>query len=125
MISSGGFYGAERMILQLSFQLESMGCRVLIAVFQADLEIARRAREAGLAVEEIPGGGRGDRRTIGRLRSVARDFAPGVVHSHGYKTNLYARLAFGGNGPKLVATCHNYMNDTAALRFYGWLDRRL
>lgn len=125
IISSGGFYGAERMMLQLSSRLREMGCRVRIAAFQADLEVARRARAAGFAVEEIPCKGRLDFAAVGALRAIAREFPPDVAHSHGYKTNLYARLAFGKRGPKLVATCHLYTDETAALRFYAWLDCRL
>ena len=117
------------MVIQLSLALEKMGHRAALGVFCNDShpnpEISKRAREAGLMVEEIPCHGRLDRRAIAHTRKFARDFAADVVHSHGYKTNMYIWLALGSRGPKLVSTCHLYTDATLALRIYGALDRFL
>jgi glycosyltransferase involved in cell wall biosynthesis len=129
MISSGGFYGAERMVIQLSAALQEMDCRTMLAVFRNEsrehLEVAERALEAGLHVEEIPCRGRFDRRTVARIRELAREFGADVVHCHGYKPNFYAWVALHNAGPKLMSTCHLYTDETLPLRFYGWLDRRI
>jgi len=129
LISSAGFYGAERMVTQLCAALQPMNCRTVLAVFRNEphpnLEVARRAREMGIQVEEIACQGRFDRRTTARIRALASDYSADVVHSHGYKPNFYAWRALGTTGPRLISTCHLYTDDTAALRAYGWLDRRI
>jgi len=129
LISSGGFYGAERMVVQLSLALESLGCRTLLGVFRNEprpnLEVARQARAAGLSVVEIPCRGRIDRAAARRIRSLAAEFQADVIHSHGYKPNIYAMLALGTAGAKLVSTCHGYVDDTLAMRMNEKLNRFL
>ncbi|MEP7367448.1 MAG: glycosyltransferase family 4 protein [Acidobacteriota bacterium] len=129
MISSGGFYGAERMMVHLSATLAEMGCRVLVAVFcnelNPHLEVAKEARRLGLEVEEIQCRGRMDRTAIRQIAAMASSFGACLVHSHGYKPNMYARLALGLNGPKLVSTCHGFTDETRRIRLNSWLDCRL
>jgi glycosyltransferase involved in cell wall biosynthesis len=129
MISSAGFYGAERMVIQLCLALEKQGCHTRLAVFRNEprpnLEILANAREAGLTTVELPCAGRFDRSTIRQIQALARDFHADIVHSHGYKPNLYAWMALGTSGPRLVSTCHGYIDGTVALYMYGILDRRL
>jgi len=54
LISSGGFYGAERMVVQLSLALESLGCRTLLGVFRNEprpnLEVAPVGRQIRLGL---------------------------------------------------------------------------
>lgn len=129
LISSGGFYGAERMVIQLSLALESLGCRTLLGVFRNEprpnLEVANHARAAGLSVVEIPCHGRIDRAAGQRIRSLAAEFQADIVHSHGYKPNIYAILSLGTAGAKLVSTCHGYVDDTRAMRLNEKLNRFL
>jgi glycosyltransferase involved in cell wall biosynthesis len=129
LISSGGFYGAERMVVQLSLALESLGCSTLLGVFRNEprpnLEVAKQARAAGLSVVEIPCRGRVDPVTAQRIRSLTAEFQADVVHSHGYKPNIYAMLALGTARAKLVSTCHGYVDDTVAMRVNEKLNRFL
>jgi glycosyltransferase involved in cell wall biosynthesis len=129
LISSGGFYGAERMVVQLSLALEKLGCHTLLGVFRNEprpnLEVAKQARAAGLRVVEIPCYGRIDWAAAKRIRGLAAEFQANVVHSHGYKPNIYAMLTLGTAGPKLVSTCHGYVDDTLAMRVNEKLNRFL
>lgn len=136
LISSGGFYGAERVVIELLPALAGLGCHVTLGVFrnerQPHMEVAERAREIGITVEEIPCRGRFDRRTVGHIRRLACDRQADVIHSHGYKPNLYAWMAFPKGGPKLITTCHGSgpvarldNEKNRVLRLYHQLDRYL
>ena len=60
-----------------------------------------------------------------RLRRLLADHPPAVVHSHGYKANLFARLLrLTGPRLRLVGTCHGFVDNDRRLRLYNVLDRR-
>jgi glycosyltransferase involved in cell wall biosynthesis len=46
-----------------------------------------------------------------------------VLHTHGYKANLYGWLASRGLGIGPVATCHNWPNRKGVLALYATMDR--
>ncbi len=127
LISSGGFYGAESVLLTLSAALNKIGCESVVGVFEnahlPNLEVALRARQAGLDVEVFPCRGRFDRKLVRVLREFARRRGIGVVNTHGYKANLYAYAAFCRTGIQLIATCHNWTNQSRSLQLYARVDR--
>lgn len=129
LISSGGFYGAESVVVTLAKYLRASGCPNVIAVFhnrhKPNLEIGEHARQLGLAVEMIQCNGRADWGVAGAIRQCIRAHDIDVVHTHGYKANFYGWLAAQPLGTPLVATCHNWTNDTAALRIYCLLDHAI
>jgi glycosyltransferase involved in cell wall biosynthesis len=57
-----------------------------------------------------------------------RQEAVGVIHGHGYKSNIYGQLSSVGQNIGRIATCHNWLGDDAKMRLYarldGWLVRR-
>ena len=75
-------------------------------------------------------------RTVLQLRGLIRKFKADIVHTHGYRANLYGRLAALLSGKKCVCTVHvslfDYLDTPAALRFAymaaeiatGWSCRR-
>jgi glycosyltransferase involved in cell wall biosynthesis len=127
LISSGGLYGAEVMVLHLMRALRNRGENVTLGVIvnrrNPHRELLRKAREAGIEAVEIPCRGRADLATVRRVRELVKATGAHIVHSHGYKSNLYALAAKGGGRFPLVSTCHNWTNQSAALRFYAMLDR--
>jgi glycosyltransferase involved in cell wall biosynthesis len=127
LISSGGFYGAESVLLTLSRALRDLGCQVVVGVFENEhipnLEVAERARQAGLPVEIFPCRGRFDRNAVRALRDFARLRGVDVVHTHGYKADIYGYAAFRRSGIPLTGTCHNWTNQSRSLRVYAHLDR--
>ncbi len=127
LISSSGYYGAENMLLTLANALRRQGCRVILGAFensqQPGGELARQARRAGLEVESVPCGGRIDLGAVSLIRDLVRKFDISVLHTHGYKADLYGYAAARGVAVALISTCHNWTNDTRALRIYASLDR--
>lgn len=134
VISSGGMYGAEAVILQLMHAGAAAGDESAVAIFDnraaPNEEFATAARRAGVRVERVVCRGQVDRAVPGRIREVACGMQAHVVHAHGYKADLYcwaglrverAGREMGDVG--LVSTCHNWLDDGAAVRLYGRLDR--
>ncbi len=132
VISSGGMYGAEAVILQLMAAGSAAGEESAVAIFDnrsaPNEEFAEAAGRAGVRMERVVCRGQVDRAVPGRIRELARGMEADVVHAHGYKADLYSWVGLRGVGAGmgrvgLVSTCHNWLDDGAAVRVYGWLDR--
>ena len=116
--------GMKEHVLALSQGLVGDGHAVEIAA-PAGSDVSAAAREAGFVVHEIPLVGplhpMRDPQAISALRRVlvARDYD--VVHAHGFKAGLVARLAVAlvsaSKRPCMVVTAHNHVlfrDDTPA-----------
>jgi glycosyltransferase involved in cell wall biosynthesis len=127
LISSGGFYGAENMLINLAQSLEGLGCKNVVGVFDnahhPNTEVGDHARRLGLPVETIACRGKIDWGTVRAIRNSVRNHRIDLVHSHGYKTNLYGYAAVRPLGTPILATCHNWTHETVPLRLYALLDR--
>ena len=112
LISSGGYYGAEAMVVNLSKGLRALGASSTIGVFHnlrsPNIEIADAARQADLNVELIPCRGRADRGTVRQIAELAQRMQADLIHAHGYKAQAYGYLASRSRPIPLVATCHGY-----------------
>lgn len=127
LLSSTGFHGAERMAASLVRSLERRGIGCHVGTFrsgpQSNLEILGAVRDCGAQGVVIDCHGRFDRTAARRIRDYALAAGIDVIHSHKYKTNLYAYLAVRGTELRLISTCHNWVNTNLTLRAYGVLDR--
>ena len=129
LISSNGFYGAEAMVTLLSTHLVEIGCEVTMGIFQAP-DTTESALEAAaeknlLPVWHLACAGRFDPWTVVRLLRFLRSEQIDVLHTHGYKADLYGLLAARLASCTLVATCHNWTDRTAILQRYSSLDKFL
>jgi glycosyltransferase involved in cell wall biosynthesis len=127
LISSAGFYGAERVIVTLSQTLKGMGHPATIGVFHNDrsphTEIAIEARAKNIPVQLFPCKGRLDWNTVRLLRDSLKEYRPDIVHAHGFKADIYGYLATRRSGAILVSTCHTWYDNDLAVYWYGVLDR--
>lgn len=126
LISSEGFYGAESMLVALGDSLRELGCDCILGVFEnthrPSLAVADEARRRGIPVEIIPCHGRIDWSTVQTIRSCIDKHEIEVVHTHGYKSNVYGYVAASSRPLSLVATCHLWTRQTTAVRFYDFID---
>lgn len=127
LISTGGFYGAERTLLELATFLRDQGWDSRIVALEGDGagELMRRASEHEIAVEAYVTAGRlGVLPILRRLRSTLARESRAVVHSHGYKPDIL--LAALGIPRRLAcfATCHSWYSETAKLKAFEYLDKR-
>lgn len=127
LISSGGYYGAENMLLNLCASQETSGCQNSLLLFYnvhvPNVEFYERARRRGLSVRMVHCNGRADWRAVRQIEEYIQEDAVDIVHTHGYKADLYGYLAAWRCHKPVVATCHNWVGGTAALGIYNQLDR--
>jgi glycosyltransferase involved in cell wall biosynthesis len=127
LISSGGYYGAENMLLNLCASQEAAGCQNSLLLFYnvhtPNVEFYERARRHGISVRMVHCKGRADWRAVQQIEEYIQTEAIDVVHTHGYKADLYGFLAAWRSGKPVVATCHNWVGGTTALGIYNHLDR--
>ena len=127
MISSGGMYGAEAVILNLSCTLNEGPHRSMLGVFSnssnPNLQLHENATKEGIESYLIPCNGQIDRKAITSIRELVQRTGADVVHAHGYKADIYAFFALRASGVSLVSTCHNWLDNDRKTFFYGVLDR--
>jgi glycosyltransferase involved in cell wall biosynthesis len=127
VISSGGMYGAEAVILNMSRTLNEGPHRSMLSVFSnssnPNLELHENATKECIESYLIPCTGQIDRSVIKRIRELARQTGADVVHAHGYKADIYAYFALRASTVSLVSTCHTWYDNDRKVSLYGGLDR--
>lgn len=127
LVSSSGFYGAERMVSLLSASLKDAGDDVSLCLFNATdpscMPMRREAEQSGVPVWSLRCRGRLDWRTIRDLAEGLQKNRIDVLQTHGYKANIYGLISARLAGCAIVATCHNWTKRTSALRKYAALDQ--
>ncbi|HEY5054735.1 MAG TPA: glycosyltransferase family 4 protein [Acidobacteriaceae bacterium] len=127
IISSGGMYGAEAVILNLSRLLNEGGHRSEVAVFcnstNPNLQLHERALREGIQSHLIPCTGQVDRAALKAVRELAASSGTDVVHAHGFKADVYAYLALRRADVPLVSTCHTWYDTDWLVTLYGRIDR--
>ena len=128
LISSGGFFGAENVLIQLSSELHREEyCNLVVGIIEnlqdPHLEVAEECRKMGIETSIFPCRGRFDFKTILHLRRFIRNRKIDILHSHGYKANLYSFFTSYGLGISLISTCHNWLGDDFKMKSYAVTDR--
>jgi len=128
LISSSGFFGAENVLVQLADALQKDGsCQVVGGVIKnietPHLEVATECGKRGIESVVFPCTGKLDLKTILLLKNYLKEHKIDIIHSHGYKSNLYSFFATILSPVKLIATCHNWLGDESKMKFYASLDR--
>jgi glycosyltransferase involved in cell wall biosynthesis len=126
LISSAGMYGAETVVLNLTGAQKALGHEPVIGVFnnqhRPHLELASEAKKRFFQVEVFDCHGRFDRSTVRAIGKFVAGNSIDVVHSHGYKSDIYGYLAVRRERTPWVATCHLWTRGTRSIRFYEFLD---
>jgi glycosyltransferase involved in cell wall biosynthesis len=127
LVSTGGFYGAERALLELATYLrdERWESRVIALEGQGAADLVRRAHAQQLPAEAfVPEGRLALPAMMWRLRRALAEFPEAVVHSHGYKPDILLGALRIPSRLACVATCHSWYSQTAKMRAIEWLDKR-
>jgi glycosyltransferase involved in cell wall biosynthesis len=121
LVSSGGFYGAERVMIELATFLKNNGCQSRLAILDSPgaSEIEVKAKQAHIEIDIIRGKG------LQLLINLQRYFNThkfDIIHSHGYKTDILVALLSTGR-TKTIATCHTWYSQSLKLKVYELLNR--
>jgi glycosyltransferase involved in cell wall biosynthesis len=90
-------------------------------LYNPHLELARKAENMGIKVQVFPCRKKSDLRTIRLIRSFIKTNKPNIVHTHGYKSNLYGLLASIGLAAK-VTTNHLWKRTDIKTKLYSMFD---
>jgi glycosyltransferase involved in cell wall biosynthesis len=127
IISSGGMYGAEAVILNMSRTLNESGHGSVLGVFSnsanPNLQLHEAAAREGIESHLISCKGQIDRTVVGSIRELASRANADIVHAHGYKADIYTWLALRGSGKPFVSTCHTWYDNDLLVTLYGMADR--
>ena len=128
LLSSTGFHGAETMSAELIRQLSALGVDNYLGVFHShegsNIEILDSVAGSVRDGKVFNCRGRWDWQTVRALRKYLREHNIDIVHSHKYKTNIYALVAARFQCG-LISTCHNWLGSSVKMRFYAALDKRI
>jgi glycosyltransferase involved in cell wall biosynthesis len=127
IISSGGMYGAEAVILNISYSLNSGADCSLLGLFSNSSNPNRQLHERAVkeAIEShlIPCRGQIDRTAIAGIRELALRTRADIVHAHGYKADIYVYFALRRSQVPFVSTCHTWYDNDLLAVLYGAADR--
>lgn len=127
IISSGGMYGAEAVILNLSRSLNEGPHHSVLGVFSnssnPNLLLHEAALREGIESHLILCSGQVDRAAITSIRELAVRTGADIIHAHGYKADIYVSLALRRSRIPLVSTCHTWYDTNLLVFLYGAADR--
>jgi glycosyltransferase involved in cell wall biosynthesis len=129
LLSSTGYHGAETMAAELVRHTVPFGIESHVGVFdnggRGDRQILETTRAAGARGWVVPCAGQYDGAAVRAIADYVREQRIDVVHSHKYKTTFHALLARRRQPCPLLATYHNWLEDSFMLKVYAWIDKRL
>ncbi len=123
LVSSGGLYGAEQVILNLARGGNTISyVGALHNHHSPNVEVIDEAKRTGLRTALFDSRGRIDLRTIFQIRRFLRDNSIDILHTHGYKSDIVGFCAALFGTTKWVATNHVWHPMTGKLRLYETVD---
>lgn len=128
LISSGGFYGAENVVVQLGLELSvNPNYEMVFGLIENHSAPHREffdvCQKCGLHSIIFSSQHKIDLLTISSIKNYVKNNHVNLVHSHGYKANMYARLSTIGLPVFLVATCHNWIGNNLKEVLYKFIDQ--
>jgi len=127
LVSSGGLFGAERVILNLASQQKDGDVIAWVGAINnmhnPHLEIIQEAQNDGLKTAVFDSRSQADLNTISSLKKFLKENRIDILHTHNYKSDITGFLATRLTHVKWVATMHGWISGDSKLRWYESLDR--
>lgn len=126
IISTGGLYGAERVVLELSQFLRDNGHapHVLILDSPGATQLHVAAQKLDLQAVIVPCRGAFDAASVRWVQAYVTAKGVQLAHSHGYKSDFWLGWRGWPRTVRRVATCHSWFSTTPKLKLFEWLDKR-
>ncbi|EPU5979006.1 glycosyltransferase [Vibrio vulnificus] len=120
--------GIESHVIELASALKAQHYSVRVLLTNKYVRrppIMQQLRQRGIRVNYISQLSGNHPMPIMQLAVALKRYRPIAVHTHGYKANIYARLARMMSFPhlRLVSTYHAGESKTGKLWLYDWVDR--
>ena len=127
LIHSGGFYGAEAVVLNLCIGLQKSKFRPVLGCFmssgQEKPQLGLLAETKGIKVEYFNFGRKFDFQVIKNLYQVIISEKIGLIHSHGYKPSFYCLMIFLFYRIPYIVTCHLWFCSNIKMYFNVLAER--
>ncbi|RMD85616.1 MAG: glycosyltransferase family 1 protein [Calditrichaeota bacterium] len=129
LVSTTGFAGVERFIIELSKELLKSEFQPVIGIIRNEhnpddtLKIA--AEKVHIQTRVFNCSGRFDLRTLKSIRNYVKQENISLIHSHQYKANIFNLLATINMKCVKMTTCHLYddINYDFKFKIYTFLDK--
>lgn len=124
VISSYDVFGPEKTVINECLALAERGweCTLINIWEEEDIPFTEKAIAAGVSYRCLTTPKKLDFAVIKRLRDIFRDSKAELVHSHGYKADLYSLLSAFNIQVPLVTTVHGWTSENLKVRFYERLQ---
>jgi len=127
LVSSGGFFGAERVILNLASQQNSGLVTGWVGAINnkhnPHLEIIDAAQKSGFKNVIFDSNSPIDLNLISSIKKFLKENKIDILHTHNYKSDITGFLATLNTKVKWVATMHGWTSTDPKIRWYESLDR--
>lgn len=134
LATSVQFGGIERVLLNLLQHMDS-GVELVPLIFtRTDIKETSffdRLRALGISPEVLyvnsirPYSLLNPLVNLGQLSAVIRKRGFDLIHSHGYRADVFGLAVASWHRLPIVSTCHGFIGNDARLRFYNALDRHV
>jgi glycosyltransferase involved in cell wall biosynthesis len=127
LIHSGGFYGAEAVVLNLCLGLRDAGIKTVIGCFLdpgvTESALGTMAEAKGIPVRYIHFKTNFDMEPLKNIREIVVAENIGLIHSHGYKPSFYCLANRMMRKVPYMITDHLQSFETWQLRLYYLIDK--
>ncbi len=127
VVSSGGLFGAENVILSLGEHFNHNGTTSFIGALidkrNPHDEIIECAKNKGIPTVAIKSNGPVDLRAILFLAQYLKENKISLLHTHNYKSDIIGFFAAKMAGVPVIATAHGFTRMNKIVAFYERLDR--
>ena len=129
LISSGGLFGAERVMLSLGKAMNMNGSAVWLGALRNShnphLEIIEEAKQNNIPYGVFDSKGQVDFSTANRIACFIRERKISLIHTHNYKATVLAVLVSWKTGVSVLSTTHGWVQVGKKLKLYEWFERIL
>lgn len=127
LVSSGGFFGAERVILNLASRQNNSAVISWVGAINnkhnPHLEIIQESQNTGLKTAIFDSRSQADLKTVSSVKKFLKENDIDILHTHNYKSNIIGFLATRLTRVKWAVTLHGWISSDSKLRWYETLDR--
>lgn len=123
-ISAFDVFGPEKTVINECVALRRAGwdCQIVNFWEPVDIPISSKVELAGVPYSCIATRGKLDWRAMRQLARKFRMLGQPLVHSHGYKADMYSLLAARISGSRVVTTVHGWTSENSKVRLYERLQ---
>lgn len=127
VISAEDVFGPEKTTLNECLWLNKKNCRCIVINIWNDenVPIKIKAENAGVEYISLVSLRRLDLNLISKLKSLLQSNNCQLVHSHGYKADLFTYLATRKTSIRRVTTIHGWTSEDAKVLVYEWLQSKV